>query len=630
MNSTGELPTPRGGHSATVIGTKMIIFGGASNSVFYNTIFEYDALEDHWDLIEPSGKLPNPRCNHAASTDSAGNLLVVGGYSDSGYLNDVWIFSLSEKRWVTYNASGKLPTSRELASMVLYNNQAYLWGGFHEGGVSDELYVLDLDTIVWKVPKDDGYKPQPRQGHVTIRLGEFIFLIGGCDFGLNVCYNDMYVLDLVTLWWTKLNSSGQSEVYDKRERFSCASLGSVIYMFGGCYMEKECYNDITHINTGIICPRNCNRNGTCRNDVCMCNPGYTGHDCSIKTRCKDMCNYQGYCSNSGECVCYPGYKGNICEYQVNCPGNCTSVVAGTCLPNGSCECYEGYEEPDCRCKCVNGICYDGGCVCENGWFGELCDRQVEIEEREGEREQKEKKEEENGEGIDEKIMKILKEFEKIVYNPQSDTEAVSHSTEIIEAGTENDESAPLSSGSNTPSDSPDSSDSAQFASESPDTPDSSDSTEFASESLNSSNSPQTSSESSELSEGTQPPVESPQTPQLTSETYSPEDASPTTALQTHLSPLLFGKTASEDSACPNHCNNHGICKEGRCLCQKGYRGDSCEEILSFEKGHSILIAVFLALTAILLGACVGVCYMAIPRKRKEQEEFPLIRNRRRN
>jgi hypothetical protein len=263
---------------------------------------------------------------------------------------------------------------------------------------------------------------------------------------------------------------------------------------------------------------------------------------------------------------------------------------------------------------VNGICYDGGCVCENGWFGELCDRQVEIEEREGEREQKEKKEEENGEGIDEKIMKILKEFEKIVYNPQSDTEAVSHSTEIIEAGTENDESAPLSSGSNTPSDSPDSSDSAQFASES----------------LNSSNSPQTSSESSELSEGTQPPVESPQTPQLTSETYSPEDASPTTALQTHLSPLLFGKTASEDSACPNHCNNHGICKEGRCLCQKGYRGDSCEEILSFEKGHSILIAVFLALTAILLGACVGVCYMAIPRKRKEQEEFPLIRNRRRN
>jgi hypothetical protein len=74
----------------------MIIFGGASNSVFYNTIIENDALEEHWDLIEPSGKLPNPRCNHAASTDSAENLLVVGGYSDSGYLNDVWIFSLSK------------------------------------------------------------------------------------------------------------------------------------------------------------------------------------------------------------------------------------------------------------------------------------------------------------------------------------------------------------------------------------------------------------------------------------------------------------------------------------------------------------------------------------------------------
>lgn len=627
MNSTGEIPTPRGGHSATVIGTKMIIFGGASNSVFYNTIFEYDALEDHWDLIEPSGKLPTPRSNHAASTDSAGNLLIVGGYSDSGYLNDVWIFSLSEKRWVTYNASGKLPTSRELTSMVLYNNQVYLWGGFHEGGVSDELYILDLDTIVWKVPRDDGYKPQPRQGHVTIRLGEYMFLIGGCDFGLNVCYNDMYVLDLVTLWWTKLNASGQTEVYDKRERFSCASLGSVIYMFGGCYMEKECYNDIRHINTGIICPKNCNRNGTCRNDVCMCNAGYTGHDCSIKTRCKDMCNYQGYCSNSGECVCYPGYKGNICEYQVNCPGNCTSVVAGTCLPNGRCECYEGYEEPDCRCKCVNGICYDGGCVCEEGWFGELCDQQEEIEEIE-EIEQREEREEESGEGIDDRVMKILKEFEKIAYNPQNDNQAVSNSTETLE--TETYDSTQLSSGSNAPSDSSDTPDSAD-SSNSSDSPDSPQTSTEPSQSPDSSNSPQTSTDSPQTSsDSTQSHIESSQSSQSTSETYSSEDASPTAALQTHLSPLLFGKTPHQDSPCPNHCNNRGICKEDRCLCQKGYRGDSCEQILSLEKGHSILIAVFLAITAILLGACVGICYMLIPRKQKEKEEFPLIRNRLRN
>lgn len=85
MNSTGQIPTPRSGHSAIILNTHMFIFGGTSGSIYYNELFQYDALTDRWQLLLPSGPLPSGRANHAAVVTRTGNLLIVGGLTGNPY-----------------------------------------------------------------------------------------------------------------------------------------------------------------------------------------------------------------------------------------------------------------------------------------------------------------------------------------------------------------------------------------------------------------------------------------------------------------------------------------------------------------------------------------------------------------
>lgn len=313
------------------------------------------------------------------SLDSDGNLLLVGGYAGEGYLNDAWVYSPASNQWYFTAVSGKPPTPRELSSIVVINDQGYLYGGFHEGGVSSELYMLDLENKDWVLVEDDGYLPEGREGHGLVRLGDFLFLMGGCDFGFSKCYDRIYVLDLVTMWWSKLDHKDFTPLPGQKERFGIASIGSTIYTFGGCHLNSHCFNDLMYIDTGIVCPNDCNGKGSCRGGLCVCQQGFVGAECEVETYCEDKCNYRGLCNSVAECDCYPGYKGNLCEYTVNCPKNCTSPVHGICQPNGDCLCNAGYSGPECTCKCVHGWCAGDKCLCEVGWEGDLCSIPKDLE-----------------------------------------------------------------------------------------------------------------------------------------------------------------------------------------------------------------------------------------------------------
>ena len=371
LNSTGDPPSPRGGHSALFLGTRLLIFGGSAKGLEYNDLYEYEAITDHWKNLLPEGERPPGRCNHAADIDSEGNLVVVGGFSSRGYLNDLHVYSTAYNKWVRFQTTGIAPTPRELHSFNIQDKIGYLFGGFHEGGVSGELYLLDLEMMRWTQVEDDGYFPEAREGHAALRVAEFLYVVGGCDFGLETCYNDMYVLDLLTMWWTKLEHRPFTPLPALKERMGAAVVGALVFTFGGCYLNKRCFNDVMMINTGLECQ--CNGNGVCRGGICICDKGYSGPDCLIRASCKEDCLLRGFCTSSGLCDCYPGYKGRICEYESECPSNCTGTSNGRCQPDGHCSCNTGYSGPSCTCECVHGYCLDSGCFCKVGWIGDKCD-----------------------------------------------------------------------------------------------------------------------------------------------------------------------------------------------------------------------------------------------------------------
>jgi len=123
--------------------------------------------------------------------------------------------------------------------------------------------------------------------------------------------------------------------------------------------------------------------GTCTSSGCVCNPNYSGTDCSTLANCPNNCTQHGACVDgtySRVCDCYEGYTGRDCSIFA-CPNDCSGH--GSCVvtsTNGTCICDTGYEGDDCSAgssACPNGCsghgtCSAGVCVCDAGYTGAGC------------------------------------------------------------------------------------------------------------------------------------------------------------------------------------------------------------------------------------------------------------------
>eukprot|EP00771_Trimastix_marina_P000786 gnl/Trimastix_PCT/1816.p1 GENE.gnl/Trimastix_PCT/1816~~gnl/Trimastix_PCT/1816.p1 ORF type:complete len:4918 (+),score=1318.73 gnl/Trimastix_PCT/1816:53-14806(+) len=154
-----------------------------------------------------------------------------------------------------------------------------------------------------------------------------------------------------------------------------------------CSGHGRCVDQVCYCETGYggddcslkLCPNNCwgAAHGTClANGTCVCVAPWTGTDCS-KAICPGDCSGHGVCVQ-GKCYCDKEYDGLDCSHRL-CPSNCTDASHGTCdTATGICTCKTPWVGTDCsQAVCLNdcsghGTCDRGTCVCERDWFGEDC------------------------------------------------------------------------------------------------------------------------------------------------------------------------------------------------------------------------------------------------------------------
>ncbi|XP_029316730.1 acyl-CoA-binding domain-containing protein 4 isoform X2 [Cottoperca gobio] len=95
----GDRPLPRFGHSATLMSNKLIIFGGRKTATYLNDLHVLDLGFMEYTAVKCGSMPPLPRGFHAALPVSDNRILVSGGCSAIGALQDVHIFNTDTNIW---------------------------------------------------------------------------------------------------------------------------------------------------------------------------------------------------------------------------------------------------------------------------------------------------------------------------------------------------------------------------------------------------------------------------------------------------------------------------------------------------------------------------------------------------
>ncbi|KAI8684757.1 hypothetical protein NCS57_00142700 [Fusarium keratoplasticum] len=134
-------PKARGYHTANMVGSKLIIFGGSDGGECFDDVWVYDVETHVWRAV------PIPvafrRLSHTA-TIVGSYLFVIGGHDGNEYSNDVLLLNLVTMTWDKRRVYGKAPSGRGYHGTALYDSRLIVIGGFDGSEVFGDVMLLEL------------------------------------------------------------------------------------------------------------------------------------------------------------------------------------------------------------------------------------------------------------------------------------------------------------------------------------------------------------------------------------------------------------------------------------------------------------------------------------------------------
>eukprot|EP00933_Yihiella_yeosuensis_P068271 TRINITY_DN7371_c1_g3_i1.p1 TRINITY_DN7371_c1_g3~~TRINITY_DN7371_c1_g3_i1.p1 ORF type:complete len:453 (+),score=89.39 TRINITY_DN7371_c1_g3_i1:43-1359(+) len=231
----GEGPCARGGHTATLVGptdpqkasARIVLFGGHYNGGqdegfrYLNDVHLLDIDENTWAHPRCRGTAPEPRYGHSAALVGS-RVVYFGGRGKETHFRDLHALDTSLMTWFQGPSSGGAPSARYGHTATLHGTKLYVFGGSCGGRYFGDLHCLDLASMAWTSPPTTGPKPTARCGHAALLIGESLLVHGGfcmdtTDIAakdnsgdlLKSCYQfDVRVLDLGRMLWSRLRTHG--------------------------------------------------------------------------------------------------------------------------------------------------------------------------------------------------------------------------------------------------------------------------------------------------------------------------------------------------------------------------------------------------------------------------------------
>ncbi|KAI5777155.1 hypothetical protein EDC01DRAFT_428365 [Geopyxis carbonaria] len=139
--ATQQKPTARGYHTANMVGTKLIIYGGSDGDDCFKDVWVFDVETARWTKVDINKGFS--RLSHTA-TNIGSYLFVVGGHDGKEYSSEVLLLNLITMQWDRRVVYGKPPSGRGYHCAVLYDSRLFIIGGFDGQRALNDIYILEL------------------------------------------------------------------------------------------------------------------------------------------------------------------------------------------------------------------------------------------------------------------------------------------------------------------------------------------------------------------------------------------------------------------------------------------------------------------------------------------------------
>ncbi|KAK9133426.1 hypothetical protein Scep_012954 [Stephania cephalantha] len=241
-------PSPRMGHTSSVVGDLVFVIGGRGDPLkILNDVWMLDVDENEWRLLECAGSVFPPRHRHAAAVAGGSKIFIFGGLNNVTIFASMYVLDTESLRWNEVTVQGEWPTARHSHAMVSNGSQLFMFGGYDGEKALDDLYSFNIRTYLWKKEKTVGRIPRERFSHSMFIYKNYLGIIGGCPIRQH--YQELALLDMQSgIWKHVMLNSAMSYLF---VRSSANVVGDDLVMIGGgaaCYAFGAKFSEPVKMN----------------------------------------------------------------------------------------------------------------------------------------------------------------------------------------------------------------------------------------------------------------------------------------------------------------------------------------------------------------------------------------------
>lgn len=241
------------GHSINLFKDEFFIFGGFHHGKFLDTLRCVNAANLQIEQPCTTGKSPEARAYHNALIHGD-RLIIYGGLNEWKVFNNYYVLNTINMNWLKVETYGELPSPREKCSFNnIMDEFLVLFGGYacsHDFEAEydyNDVFTMNLSTLFWKKQEMKGNLPESRYGHTTNIYKRKLYLFGGIHRTgeKTKCFNDIHVINFIkneNLQWEKLEVKGERPI--GRYGHSATIINENLIIYGGRDVDGQLLDDV--------------------------------------------------------------------------------------------------------------------------------------------------------------------------------------------------------------------------------------------------------------------------------------------------------------------------------------------------------------------------------------------------